>query len=180
MNLAKIIIVEKDFQLIAVRLADAPDFFNIVRDNQEHFSRFDFTSPRFDRLEEVVDVIQGLIEYQQEGLGVSYGAWLGNQLIGLLTINKIDWEFKIADAGYWLAQSATGKGYASKAFLALVDYCFSELQMENITAHVATTNLRSQNLLLKMGFKKQILLRKKMKVRGHYVDEFRYRLRKKQ
>ena len=178
MGIAKFIYADQGLVLKAVGLEDGQAFFVAISENQSHFLNFDFSSPNFSSVSEVEQVIQSLMQYRQQEDGASYGAWLENKLVGFFTINKIDWSLKTADLGYWLVKSATGRGLAITGLKSLIEYCFGRLNLNYITAHVATTNLKSQNVLLKAGFQKQQRYSQNMNVRGQLVDSFEYKLEK--
>jgi len=57
-----------------------------------------------------------------------------------------------ATIGYWLARAAWGKGYATEAVRALVDYSFEHLPAESLNAGVVADNRASMRVLVKAGF----------------------------
>jgi [ribosomal protein S5]-alanine N-acetyltransferase len=56
-----------------------------------------------------------------------------------------------AELGYWLASHAWGRGIATEATRAVVDFGFHELGLARIYAHVFVDNHRSQRVLEKLG-----------------------------
>ncbi|MGE5184185.1 MAG: GNAT family N-acetyltransferase [Acidobacteriota bacterium] len=56
-----------------------------------------------------------------------------------------------AELGYWLGADAWGKGYATEAAGALVDFGFRELGLERIYAQVLEGNAASCRVLEKLG-----------------------------
>jgi RimJ/RimL family protein N-acetyltransferase len=56
------------------------------------------------------------------------------------------------ELGYWLGVPYWGKGYATEALHALVDYAFTELAHEALTAGSRVTNPGSRRVLEKCGF----------------------------
>jgi RimJ/RimL family protein N-acetyltransferase len=56
-----------------------------------------------------------------------------------------------AELGYWLAAPAWGRGYATEAAAALIDYGFRELGLARIDASVFTDNAASAHVLGKLG-----------------------------
>ena len=59
-----------------------------------------------------------------------------------------------AEIGYWLDESAWGKGYAFEFAQALLTYAFEDLKLNSVFATVALDNTASQRLLEKMGFER--------------------------
>jgi [ribosomal protein S5]-alanine N-acetyltransferase len=56
--------------------------------------------------------------------------------------------------GYWLGEPHWGKGYASEAVAAVIDYGLQTLGMETIRACTDPNNLASQKVLLRCDLKK--------------------------
>ncbi|MGZ3775840.1 MAG: GNAT family N-acetyltransferase [Pseudobdellovibrionaceae bacterium] len=174
--LSDVIEVNKNLALKAVSLSEAAQFLEIIRENRNHFDSFDFISPQFETLEAVEHVIQELQKDKANFSGASYGLWNGTHLLGLFTINSILWHENTADIGLWLAENATGKGFAIDAFTALVRNCFETLNLQSVTATTALSNQKCRKLLNKMGFFLEKELPNHIQIRGKYVDESLFRL----
>lgn len=167
---------KNDLHLKSVSLEDAESFLKIIVDNQNYFSQFEFIAPTFKTLQEVQDVIQSLCIHKKNYAGASYGLWKNESLLGLFTINKIDWNNRIADIGFWLGENFSGQGIAYSALQSLIECCSNIIKLKSLTAHTAIGNLKTQNLLEKSGFKKKDLLKNHINVHGESVDEFLYTL----
>lgn len=163
-----------DLYLKAVSLEDAKSFLAIINENQNYFLKFEFIAPTFKTLQEIENVIQSLCLHKKKYAGVSYGLWKNKSLLGLFTINRIDWNNRTADIGFWLSENFTGQGIAHSALQSLIECCSNILKLDTLTAHTAIGNLKTQNLLKKTGFKKIDLLKNHIQVRGKSVDEFLY------
>ncbi|MGZ3854710.1 MAG: GNAT family N-acetyltransferase [Bacteriovorax sp.] len=177
-SLPEIIQVKNGLLLRSVALTDAEYFLKIIIENQNYFSKFDFISPTFTTLEEVEKVIGHLINFKNDQMGANYGLWNKEKLIGLFTINEIDWDAKVADIGFWLVEGASSKGHAFLALQSLMESCWKSLNMNALKATTATTNNKCQKLLEKSGFKKIEILKDNILVRNKKIDEFLYRIEK--
>jgi len=78
-----------------------------------------------------------------------------NILIGDIGIHflKIDNQVEI---GYTLSPNYQGQGYAFEAVSSVITYLFSDLKKEMIIASVDKDNIKSINLLHKLGFKQKV------------------------
>lgn len=56
-----------------------------------------------------------------------------------------------AEMGWRLARAAWGRGYATEASRAAVDFCFEHIGLEQIVAFTSTTNLPSQAVMARLG-----------------------------
>ena len=79
-----------------------------------------------------------------------FGLVLSGDLIGRMDLVPVD-PPKYA-LGYWLAEQATGKGYATAALQALISFARSDLRATDIYAGVTHGNRRSEALLGRVGF----------------------------
>ena len=57
-----------------------------------------------------------------------------------------------AEVGYWLGVPYWGKGYATEALHALIDYAFTDLEQATLHAGARVTNPASRRVLEKCGF----------------------------
>lgn len=57
-----------------------------------------------------------------------------------------------AELGYWLGVPYWGKGYATEALHAVIDYAFTDLEHEALQAGARVTNPASRRVLEKCGF----------------------------
>jgi RimJ/RimL family protein N-acetyltransferase len=56
------------------------------------------------------------------------------------------------ELGYWLGVDHWGKGYATEALHAVIDYAFTDLNNESLQAGARVTNPGSRRVLEKCGF----------------------------
>ena len=73
-----------------------------------------------------------------------------DELLGSVSLRRFVRDRR-AELGYWLGVDAWGKGYATEAATALVDFGFRELGLERIYAQVLEGNAASCRVLEKLG-----------------------------
>ena len=73
----------------------------------------------------------------------------GDTVIGACGVTALDDQ---AELGYWLGVPYWGKGYATEALHALIDYVFTDLGHEALNAGARVTNPASRRVLEKCGF----------------------------
>lgn len=73
-----------------------------------------------------------------------------HQPIGMV---GIDWRIPAApELGYWLGVDHWGRGFATEAARALIDYAFEEFEIEHLVSGARVANPASRNILEKCGF----------------------------
>lgn len=91
---------------------------------------------------------------------------------------QTDIQCKNAELGYWLAEPFWGKGIISKAIPQILNYGFKTFDVDRIFARPFGTNIGSQRVLEKSGFKLEARLEKTLFKHGEYLDELIYAVRK--
>ena len=96
--------------------------------------------------------------------------------IGLHLQNDI--QRRNAELGYWLAEPYWGKGIITKAVKQMMDYGFKTWEIDRIFARPFGTNIGSQKVLEKAGFKLEARFDKTLFKNGEYLDELIYAVRR--
>ena len=81
-----------------------------------------------------------------------------------------------ASLGYWIGEKHSRNGYMKEALKLLIPSLFVDLRLNRIEAATLEENIASKNLLKKIGFKKEGLLRKYLKINGTWRDHILYGL----
>ena len=97
--------------------------------------------------------------------------------IGILLQEDI-WS-KNAELGYWLAEHLWGKGIVTRAIREMIDFGFKSFDIERIFARPFGSNIASQRVLEKAGFKLEARLKHTIFKYGKYEDELIYSVRRK-
>jgi ribosomal-protein-alanine N-acetyltransferase len=92
-------------------------------------------------------------------------------VVGRINLNNIvRGPFESASVGYWLAQSAGGRGLATAAVAEMVAIGFHELGLHRIEAGTVPENVRSQAVLLRNGFEQYGYARLYLSIAGRWQD----------
>ena len=81
-----------------------------------------------------------------------------------------------ASLGYWIGEKHSRNGYMKEALKLLIPSLFVDLRLNRIEAATLEENIASKNLLKKIGFKKEGVLRKYLKINGTWRDHIIYGL----
>jgi len=85
---------------------------------------------------------------------------------------------KNAEIGYWLAEEYWGKGIVTNAIHQMVKYGFENLDIVRIFARIYGTNIPSQKVVEKCGFKLEGRFEKTIFKNNEFLDELIYAIRK--
>lgn len=99
-------------------------------------------------------------------------------IIGTIGFNAWSPKHKRAEIGYEIHPEYWRMGYTSEAVLKVIQYGFDNLGLTRTGAVVFTNNEASANLLYKVGFQKEGILRDYMYQNGKAYDTYVYSLLK--
>jgi RimJ/RimL family protein N-acetyltransferase len=97
-----------------------------------------------------------------------------NRLIGGCGIRLKDTNQAVGDMGYCLHPNYWGHGYGTETGKELLQIGFRCLHAHRIWATCDIRNVKSENILKKMGMKKEGVLREHLFVRGRWRSSFLY------
>ena len=103
---------------------------------------------------------------------------INNEAVGGIGIHpQSDIHCKNAELGYWLAEPFWGNGIITKAIIQMVEYGFTNWDINRIFARPFETNIASQRVLEKAGFILEGRFKKTLFKNGEYLDELVYAAR---
>ncbi|MFS8161054.1 GNAT family N-acetyltransferase [Lacticaseibacillus rhamnosus] len=149
--------------LAPVTIDDAPDMFEYASNPENAYYVFETNKT----LEDTKDIIQKI--FIENGLG-KFGIFLNEKLIGTIYFLNLDDRNKSAELSYVLNKKFEGHGYATEAAIKLRDIFFTELEGERLYARHTFDNLKSMNLMARIGMKIEGTLRKSYCFHGRQVD----------
>ncbi|MGN9865133.1 GNAT family N-acetyltransferase [Bacillus swezeyi] len=129
---------------------------------------------------ETIDQARGFVDFFaknfEEKKGMRWGIERKGEkgLIGTIGFNAWSPKHKRAEIGYEIHPDHWRKGYMSEAVSKILSYGSETLGLTRIGAVVFIENAASNNLLTKMGFQKEGILKKYMYQNGKAYDTYVY------
>ena len=93
-----------------------------------------------------------------------------NRLVGVISLDRVNWAHRYAHIGYWLGQSHWNRGIMTEAVKLISDFGFNQLGLFRIDAVIFEENTRSGAVLEKCGFKKEGIERSKYHKDGKRIN----------
>lgn len=103
-----------------------------------------------------------------------------DEAIGECCLWNFDSSFQCAEIGYELHTKFWYKGLMAEALKAVLAYGFLEMGLHRIEASPLAGNIRSQNLLSKLGFRLEGTLRERHFFQGRFLDQMYFGLLKEE
>ena len=95
-------------------------------------------------------------------------------LVGSISLHVRDVSVPYYEIGYWVRQSAAGKGYITEAVLLLADYAFIHLHAARLEIRTAASNEKSRAVAERAGFRLEATLKNACRSQGHLDDTLVY------
>lgn len=155
-------------------LSDATELLNLEKRNRVFFENYSITHPEnYWTLETQKELIGKWEQNTKQELEYRFGIFNinGDVLIGTIGLFQVfRGPRQSALLGYSLDQEQNGKGYTTEATNLVVNYAFEVLNLHRIEAGVMPDNIGSIRVLEKVGFHKEGIARKNVKINGRWED----------
>lgn len=114
----------------------------------------------------------------KENKGIRWGVVLKDieELIGTLGFYDWDKDVRKVEIGYDLKPKYWGLGIMTEALHTVVQFCFEKMRLNRIQAIIPVGNHRSMNLVRRLGFTKEGVLRQNSFFKGIYRDDLCFSL----
>jgi ribosomal-protein-alanine N-acetyltransferase len=154
------------------QLGDAADVFAYSKD--EEFCFYLTPGPPPGTLTEVEQDLARIVRLPWRDYP-HFAIVLNGVVVGAVNL-KIEHSDQIANLGYAVARDCWGKGLATEATRAIVDYGFRTFRLAKVFARADPRNVGSVRVLEKLGMQREGLLRSHHIRRGDRVDRVFYGL----
>lgn len=118
-------------------------------------------------------IYQGLQRYANEGT-FEAGIWYRGEIAGVIAAHELDNINQLCSIGYWLGTGYEGKGLVTDACRAIVSYLFTELKLQRVEISHAVENVRSRNVIERVGFRYEGVKRGSLRIGDAFVDQLTY------
>jgi [ribosomal protein S5]-alanine N-acetyltransferase len=127
---------------------------------------------KLESIDQAVTIVQSFANNYLEKKGIRWGIERKDtkELIGTIGFNAWVPKHKRAEIGYEIQPEHWRKGYASEALSKILTYGFEVLKLTRVGAVVFTENEASNDLLTKIGFQREGVLRDYMYQKGVPYD----------
>lgn len=155
--------------------ADAHDMFDL-KTNEQVMAFMD--SARHQNLDDSLNAIKTNQESFKNKTGINWAIieTESNTCIGYFGYWKLCRDNCRGEIGYSLKPEFWGKGYMFEAMTTLINFGFNAMHLHSIEANINPMNKKSENLLVKFGFKKEAYFRENYLFNGLYLDSTIYSL----
>ena len=95
-------------------------------------------------------------------------------MLGGCGLNRLHRAHRVANLGYWVRSSATGHGVATTAVCQLVEFAFSQTNMNRLEIVASTRNAGSQRVAERAGACREVIARERLVVHAEAHDAVQF------
>lgn len=154
--------------------ADAESLLDLDLRNGEFFQKYSPTfGDEFYTLDSKRKYIANSVKQREEDKSYSFGIFLkdNGKLVGNISLYHIfRGSLQKCLIGYSLDQQYNGRGYTTEAISLAVEFAFNELKLHRVEAGVMLSNIGSIRVLEKVGFHREGVEQKGVKINGQWED----------
>jgi len=170
------ITVDSAIELRVLSQQDAPQFHALLTANLDHLRPwFDFARSQ-QPYEDSLAFIRRTQQRYSDGLGFWAGVWHHESLAGAVGFTEFDRGNSATELSYWLSKDFTGRGIATGACAAMIEWAFRHRKLHRITLRMAAENTRSIALAERLGFRREGVLKEAERCEGGFRDVVIYGL----
>jgi len=112
---------------------------------------------------------------RQLGTGFGFGIFVGDHLVGELTVSSIQrGPFQSAFVGYWIDQAEAGQGFVPEAVVVALAFAFEELGLHRVEISIIPRNSRSLRVVQKLGIRSEGVALRFLQIDGVWEDHARF------
>lgn len=144
--------ISDNLELIHPELDHAKPLFRVIEQSRSALEPWMAWVKQIHTPEDVHRFLFDAIRFNEGQQRCTFLVRADQELAGLVSLVRIEWEHHRAELGYWLGSSFQGRGLATQSCRRLLSYAFRELCLNRIALRSTQDNQRSIALANRLGF----------------------------
>ena len=153
--------------------SDAEELYALVDANRDHLARW-LPWAAGQTLEGTATFIRATRRQLANDDGFQSAIVEDGRIIGMVGFHSVSWQQRSTSIGYWLAESAQGRGIMTHSVRALTDHALTVWRLNRVEIRAAVDNTRSRSIPERLGFRPEGVLTRAERVGERYVDHVVY------
>jgi ribosomal-protein-serine acetyltransferase len=162
--------------LRTIEESDAAPIFMLVDANRRHLGSWLQFVHATQSEADTLAFIRSVAARDREGGGCALVIEESGVPCGVIGLDPIEQNHQHASIGYWLVQSAQGRGVMTRALGAVVRHAFDDLGLHRLALYAAVDNTRSRAVARRLGFQEEGIHRQSEKNLDRFLDMVSYSL----
>ncbi|NVD08816.1 GNAT family N-acetyltransferase [Vibrio sp. JPW-9-11-11] len=172
--------LDQDIELALIQESFAPYYSQIVSEQSEYLAQWLAWPPHCQSEQDFRLFAQRMLHDYADGKSMTCAIFYRNELVGNCSFNRINYDTRCVEIGYWLSQYYQGKGIMTRVVKHLIDIAFNELDMDKVQLSAAVGNQASRQVAERAGMVLEGIVTNQEKIADRILDHAIYGLKKAQ
>lgn len=168
--------IDDDLEACLLEERHAEALFALIDANRAHLGRWFPWIAKTTTVEHSRDFIRRSLRKFAAGDGFQAGIFHRGEHVGMIGTHYIDWSARTTELGYWLAQSAQGRGIMTRVVAGINRIFFEEYGLQRVEIRCHPDNARSRAVPERLGFSQEGVLRRVAMMGDTHFDHVVYGL----
>jgi len=156
-----------------VRMRDSHAISRLLKDNREWLKQWEATVPHSFTAPPARHMIKSVLRLARQDQVAPFVIEFRGRVVGQITLSGISFGSLASGAiGYWVAESAAGKGITPSAVALVTDWAFTTLGIHRVEVCIRPENIASLRVVRKLGMRYEGLRRRYIHIDGDWRDHF--------
>ena len=166
------LLVSDDLEISVPVESDAEELFSVIDANRDYLREW---LPWLDDILSIDDEKSMIRNFWNNGDdSVIYVIRLNGAIVGVVSLNWLDWNNRSFGLGYWVSEDWSGRGIATKSCSRLIDHCFSDLGLHRSVIEASVHNIPSRAIAEKLGMRLEGISKDREWLYDHFTDSVMY------
>jgi ribosomal-protein-serine acetyltransferase len=153
--------------------SDAQALYEVIKADRDRLARW-MPWAAGQTFEDTLAFIQRTREQLANNNGFQTAVIVDGHLVGMVGFHGVSWDHRSTSIGYWLAESAQGRGTMTRAVQALIEHAFMVWRLHRVEIRAAVDNARSRAVPERLGFIQEGVAREAERIGDRYIDQVVY------
>ena len=162
--------VDHTTSLVTPRKEFAASLFEVIKRNKQNLSSWISWVAAIQSLNDVKKLLWEQQLFNKGGQAFTFYVLQQDLIVGSVAFTKIHKRDRIGELGYWMAQSAQGKGLTTHSCNRIIEYGFQNLNLNRIEIRVPSTNHKSLAVAKRLDFHWEGKLREAIFLNDRFHD----------
>jgi ribosomal-protein-alanine N-acetyltransferase len=166
--------IAPEIVLRPLRVEDEVEWHLLRRDNAEHVRPWEPTLPPGAEVRLAVSFKQFVKELDEEAMSGRAMPWcveVRGMIVGQVHLfGIVRAAQQSAAAGYWLAESESGQGIATRALALAIDHALGPAGLHRVEVNIRLDNVRSLALVERLGLREEGIRQRYLHIDGDWRD----------
>jgi ribosomal-protein-serine acetyltransferase len=162
--------VDHEINLQLFQQQDCSELFQLVESNRNHLREWLPWVDSITSSHQYFPIIYAWLKQYADHNGLYAGIRFKGKLVGVISLNSIDWNNQQTSLGYYLGKGYEGKGIMTKTVQAILFYIFLHLHLHRVEVRCGVHNKKSRAIPERLGFKQEGVIRDGEFLYDHYHD----------